>query len=178
MLGRARPPTRRRTVKLLLEADYTETTPWEESWVKDMFLAEPDLGSMVNGVAVHPYGDDPSVPLATKGGWSDATGHWAFRRIDTIREQFLEHGVNLPFWITEEGWSTWEIDETTQARDYEDLITQVAKRPWITALFSYCLREYTAKPTNNESQYGLLKFATWKPKQAYYALQQGFKTLD
>jgi hypothetical protein len=170
------------SVKLLLEADYTDseqvgTTPWETNWIEDMFIAEPNLGSLVNGIAVHPYGDDPSLPLAHTGGWEDANGKWAFQRIDTIREQFLDHGVNLPFWITEEGWSTDEVSEANQAKYYTDLGTQVAARPWIRALFSYTLRETEQKPTNNQSQFGLLNYGTFQPKPAYYTLQSVFKTL-
>ena len=170
------------SVKLLLEADYTDseqvgTKPWETSWIEDMFIAEPNLGSLVNGIAVHPYGDDPSLPLAHTGGWQDANGKWAFQRIDTIREQFLDHGVNLPFWITEEGWSTHEVSEANQAKYYTDLGAQVAARQWIRALFSYTLRETEQNPTNNQSQFGLLAYETLKPKPAYYTLQSAFKTV-
>jgi len=171
------------TVKLLLEADYSEaeqvgTTPMETSWIEDMFIAEPDLGSMVNAVAVHPYGDDPSQPLATNSKWTDAAGNWAFQRIDTIHEEFLAHGVSLPFWITEEGWSTREVTEASQAKYYTDLAAQVAKRPWITALFPYTLRENEAKPVNNQSQFGLLRYWSWEPKPAYYALRGAFSALS
>jgi hypothetical protein len=127
---------------------------------------------------VHPYGDDPSLPLAQPEGWKDANGEWAFQRIDMIHQKFLNHGVNVPFWITEEGWSTWEVSEATQAKDYADLIEQVKLRPWIRALFPYCLREFNEHPTNNQSGYGLLKFGTWQPKQAFYTLQAGLKTLN
>lgn len=171
------------SVKLLLEADYSEaeqtgTSPLETSWIEDMFIAEPNLGSMVNGIAVHPYGDDPSLPLAANSRWTDTAGNWAFQRIDTIREEFLAHGVNLPFWITEEGWSTWEVTEATQAKYYADLAAQVAERPWITALFPYTLRENEAKPINNQSQFGLLRYGSWEPKLAYYALREAFGTLS
>jgi hypothetical protein len=172
------------SVKLLVAADYNDspqtggTTPWETSWIDDMFAAVPNLGQWINGVAVHPYGDDPSLPLAQPEGWKDANGEWAFQRIDMIHQKFLNHGVNVPFWITEEGWSTWEVSEATQAKDYADLIEQVKLRPWIRALFPYCLREFNEHPTNNQSGYGLLKFGTWQPKQAFYTLQAGLKTLN
>lgn len=171
------------SVKLLVAAEYNDspqtggTTPWETSWIDDMFTAVPNLGQWINGVAVHPYGDDPSLPLAEPEGWKDANGEWAFQRIDMIHQKFLDHGVNVPFWITEEGWSTWEVSEATQAKDYSDLIEQIKLRPWIRALFPYCLREFNEKPTNNQSGYGLLKFGTWQPKQAFYTLQAGLKTL-
>ncbi len=171
-------------VKLLIAADYQDSpqtggsSPWQTTWIDDMFTAVPSLGHWIDGVSVHPYGDDPSLPLAQPGGWKDANGEWAFQRIDTIREKFLAHGVNVPFWITEAGQSTWEVSEAVQARYYADLAQQVAARPWVRALFPYCLREFDEKPTNNQSGFGLLKFGSWQPKAAFYALQAGLKELS
>ncbi len=172
------------SVKLLVAADYDDapqaggSTPWQTSWIDDMFTAVPSLGQWINGVAVHPYGDDPSLALAEPEGWKDAHGEWAFQRIDMVRKKFLAHGVNVPFWITEDGWSTWEVSEATQAHDYSDLIEQVKARPWIRALFPFCLREFEEKATNNQPGFGLLKFGTWQPKSAFYTLQAGLKTLS
>ncbi len=172
------------SVKLLVAADYEDapqvggTTPWQTSWIDDMFTAVPSLGQWINGVAVHPYGDDPSLPLAEPEGWKDKNGEWAFQRIDMVRQKFLAHGVNVPFWITEDGWSTWEVSEATQAHDYSDLIEQVKARPWIRALFPFCLREFEEKATNNQPGFGLLKFGTLQPKPAFYTLQAGLKTLS
>jgi hypothetical protein len=172
------------SVKLLVAADYDDspqaggTTPWQTSWIDDMFTAVPSLGEWINGVAVHPYGDDPSLPLAQTNGWKDTSGEWAFQRIDMVRHKFLAHGVNVPFWITEDGWSTWETSEATQAHDYSDLIEQVKDRPWIRALFPFCLREFEEKATNNQPGFGLLKFGTWQPKPAFYTLQAGLTTLS
>jgi hypothetical protein len=171
------------SVKLLVAADYEDapqvggTTPWQTSWIDDMFTAVPSLGQWINGVAVHPYGDDPSLPLAEPEGWKDTNGEWAFQRIDMVRQKFLAHGVDVPFWITEDGWSTWEVSEAAQAHDYSDLIEQVKARPWIRALFPFCLREFEEKATNNQPGFGLLKFGTWQPKSAFYTLQAGLKTL-
>ncbi len=172
------------SVKLLISADYEDSpqaggsSPWETTWIDDMFTAEPDLGQWINGVSTHPYGDDPALPLATAGGWKDANGNWAFQRIDNIRAKFLAHGVNVPFWITEAGWSTYETSEATQAHNYADLITQVKARPWIRALFPYCLREFSPEANDKESEFGLLKYGSWQPKPAFTTLQEGFKTLS
>jgi hypothetical protein len=172
------------SIKLLISADYDDSPqaggsgPWETTWIDDMFTAEPDLGQWINGVSTHPYGDDPSTALAEPGGWNDAAGNLAFQRIDTIREQFLAHGVNVPFWITEVGWSTWESSEAIQAHDYADLIAQVGARPWVKALFPYCLREFTAEPQNRESGYGLLKYGSWQPKAAFTTLREGLASLN
>ncbi len=165
------------SVKVLAAAEYNDSpqtggsTPWETSWVDDMFRAVPDLGSLIDGVSVHPYAGDPLLPIAKPGGWTDTSGQWAFQRIDTIHAEFLAHGVNLPFWITEDGWSTRDVSEATQQKYYGDLVTAIAERPWVRALFPYCLREFQAQPTNDQSEYGLLKFGTWAPKPAFYTLK-------
>jgi polysaccharide biosynthesis protein PslG len=172
------------SAKLLIAAEYNDspqtggTSPWETTWVKDMFTAAPTLGQWIAGVAVHPYGGDPALPLEKAGSWKNIDGEWAFQRIDTIREQFLEHGMNVPFWITEDGWSTDSVSEAAQAQDYLALIEQIAARPWIRAFFPYCLREFSPEATNGESAFGLLKFGTWQPKAAFSVLQAGFKTLS
>jgi hypothetical protein len=172
------------SVKLLIAADYQESAQTggsskeEKTWIDDMFTAAPTLGKWIDGVSVHPYGGDPALPLKEKGGYLDTSGQWGFARIDTIREKFLAHGVNVPFWITEEGWSTWEMSEATQAHYYADLIPQIKQRPWIRALFPFGLREGTAKPTNNQAGFALLKYGTWEPKSAWSVLQAGFKELS
>ncbi len=170
------------SAKFLVAGEYADgeqtggTSQWETAWNTDMFIAEPDLGKWVDGVAVHPYGDDPSLPVTGPGAFRDATGGWSFQRIDSIHEQFTSHGVNVPFWITEVGWSTREMSEAQQAHDYEDLITQVKLRPWVRALFPYCLREFQEHPESNESQTGLLLFGTEQPKLAFYTLEQWYHT--
>ena len=172
------------TAKLLISADYQEaeqtggSSPTEMTWINDMFTAVPTLGKWIDGVSIHPYGADPSTPLAERGGYLDTSGAWAFQRIDTVREKFLAHGVNVPFWITEDGWSTWEESEATVAHDYSDLITQIKARPWIRALFPFGLREDDPHPTNNQPGFGLLKYGTREPKAAWAVLQEGFKTLS
>jgi hypothetical protein len=172
------------SVKLLLAADYSNapqtggSSQWETSWIDDMFTAAPTLGQWVDGVSVHPYGDDPSTPLSQSGSWKDASGQWAFQRIDTIHAKFLAHGVNVPYWITEEGWSTWEVTESTLAKSYSDLVTQVKARPWVRALFPFCLREFSGNPTNNQPGFGLLKFGSWQQKAGVQPLVEGLKTLS
>jgi hypothetical protein len=165
------------SVKLLVAADYMDdvqvgSTKWETSWIDDMFSVEPSLGSWIDGVSVHPYGGNPALPLAKPSGWEDSDKEWAFQRIDMVRAKFLAHGVNVPFWITEAGWSNALVSEAKQAQYYANLLPQVAARPWVRALFPYCLREFAASG-GKESEFGLLKYGSWEPKPAYYALQKG-----
>jgi hypothetical protein len=169
------------SVKLLVAADYqddvqTGSSPYETSWIDDMFKAAPSLGRLIDGISVHPYGGDPALPLAKAGGWEDTAKEWAFQRIDMVRSKFLAHGVNVPFWITEAGWSNAVVSQSTQAAYYTDLIPQVAARPWIRALFPYCLREFEASG-GKESEFGLLKYGSWSPKPAFFALQKALGSL-
>jgi len=172
------------SARFLIDGEYSGapqtggSTPWETSWIDDMFTAEPNLSQSFNAVSVHPYGDDPALPLAQSGGFEDQNGRLAFQRIDTIREKFLAHGVNVPFWITEVGWSTWEVSEATQASDYAELITQVKARPWVKALFPFCLREFSGEPTNNQPGFGLLDYGSWQPKAAFTTLEQGLASIE
>ncbi len=172
------------SVKLLVAADdqgqpqVGGITGSETSWVDSMFAGAPTLGKWIDGVSVHPYGGDPALPLAEVGGFRDTSGQWAFSRIDTIRSQFLAHGVNVPFWITEEGWSTWDMSEETVAHNYADLFPAIRSRPWVRALFPFGLREGTERPTNDQSGYGLLKFGTWQPKSSWSVIQAGFETFN
>lgn len=171
------------SVKVLIAAENGDTgaagnqSGWWTTSVDDYFAAVPDLGKWIDGVAVHPYGDDPALGLTQPGGWRDASGGWSFQRIDSIRQSFLNHGVNVPFWITEVGWSSYDVSEATQASDYQHLISQVAQRPWVRALFTFCLREFDDPPTE-ESQYGLLRYGTWQPKPAFTGLQTGLASLS
>ncbi len=171
------------SVDMLVAAEYTDapqtggTSPWETTWVNDMFLAAPELGKYIAGVAVHPYGGDPALPLLEPGSWKNIDGEWAFQRVDTIRAQFLEHGVNVPFWVTEVGWSTAKVSEAEQAADYAALFEAIRERPWIRALFPYCLREFSPEAGNEESAFGLLKFGSWEPKAAFSVVQKGFANL-
>ena len=172
------------SVKLLVAADYQESaqtggsSTHQTSWIDDMFTAAPTLGGWIDGVSVHPYGGDPATPLKETGGYLDASGVWGFQRIDTIHSKFLAHGVDVPFWITEEGWSTWDNSEETITHRYADLFPQIKLRPWIRALFPFGLREGTEHPTNDQAGYGLLRFGSWQPKPFWNVIQEGFKTLS
>ena len=170
------------SVRVLMAAEDGDTPAagggWWSSSVDDYFHAVPDLGRWIDGVAVHPYGDDPALGLAAAGGWKDAQGGWSFARIDSIRASFLAHGVDVPFWITEVGVSTADVSPAAQAQYYADLIPAVRARPWVRALFPYCLREFNAHPTDDQPGFGLESYGSWAPKPAYDTLQQGLTTLQ
>ena len=172
------------SVKVLMYADYEDSpeangsSRWQTTMIDDFFSAVPDLGRWIDGIAVHPYSGDPARPLADSGsGWTDVTGNWAFARVDQIRKKFLTHGADLPVWITEVGWSTYTYSPAKQAHFYLDLITAVERRPWIRAMFAYCLREW-GNNSNDQSGYGLLTYPSWQPKPAYEQLKAGFRVLS
>jgi hypothetical protein len=60
--GKAAAPS----AKFLIAADYQDSpqtggsSPWQTTWIDDMFTAAPTLGEWIDGVSVHPYGDDPA----------------------------------------------------------------------------------------------------------------------
>ncbi len=173
------------SVKVLIYADYEDapqtggSSPWQTTAIDDYFAAVPDLANWIDGVAVHPYGDDPAMGLANAAtGWTDSNGSWSFARVDQIHSKFLAHGANVPIWITEVGESSYNHTLAQQGTYYHDLIPAVQQRPWIRALFTYCLREWTSTPTNDQSGYGLLTYPNWTPKPAYNELKAGFATLS
>ena len=57
-------------------------------------------------------------------------------------------------------------------------MVQIKARPWVRALFPFCLREFNPTPTNNQPGFGLLKFGTWQAKAGALPLQEGLKALS
>ena len=67
--------------------------------------------------------------------------------------------------------------EAAQTRYYAELVTQVNARPWVRALFPFCLREFSGEPTNDQPGYGLLSYGSWQPKPAFTVLEEGLTTI-
>ncbi len=155
--------------RLLIAAD-TAPTEGGSNWIDAMFSAVPDIGQYVDGISVHPYGADPSIPTSQS--------NWSFQRVDDIRAKFLAHGVDKPEWITEVGWSTYSVSEVQQASYYADLFTQIRSRlSFIRAVFPYCLREFSNNYSTNQPQFGLEHFGSWTPKPALGVVQSAYSTL-
>ncbi len=154
---------------LLIAAD-TAPTEGGSDWINEMFSAVPSIGQYIDGISVHPYGVDPSIPTSQS--------NWSFQRVDDIRSAFLAHGVDKPEWITEVGWSTYSISEAQQASYYADLFTQIRSRlSFIRAVFPYCLREFSNNYSTNQPQFGLEHFGSWTPKPALGVVQNAYSTL-
>jgi hypothetical protein len=156
-------------VKLLVSADWTN---WgsRSQWIDGIFRGAPDAGRYIDGISVHPYGPDPDITVAQD--WQ------SFQRIDGLRQEFLDHGVDKPLWITEIGWALQEVTEAEQVRNYEHLFKQVhARRAWIQGLFAYGLRD--TGDGKRDSSFGLLyqRDGVWTERPAASALRAGFGTL-
>jgi hypothetical protein len=169
---RARP-----SAKFLMAADVTGET---ESgaltpWLAPMYRAVPDLNRYFDGVAVHPY-SAPRGPLTFNRG-HDA--RFEFRRIETLRHDFVSRGARKPFWITELGWSTCpaspeNCNSESQQATYLRQAFQKVKRsyPWVRALFVYNYRDSTTvtDPTDKERWFGLIR-RDGTPKPAWNVLR-------
>jgi hypothetical protein len=140
-------------------------------WTDEMFQSVPDLGSYIDAISVHPYGNvDPSTAVAAN--------RMSFQRIDSIRQTFLNHGVDRPEWITEIGWSTWDVSEQQQADYYTHMFNEVHSRlSFVRAVFPFCLREFSGTPTNDQPQFGLERYGSWAHKPAWQSVQTGFAGL-
>ncbi len=86
--------------------DANGTWQW---WIDALYQAVPDLNNYFNGVAVHDYGNSFNALTPMVAGQAYAN-YGDVQRIDDIRQQFLDHGANKSFWITEAGWSTCTTD--------------------------------------------------------------------
>jgi polysaccharide biosynthesis protein PslG len=142
-------------------------------WIADMFAAVPDLGRVVDGIAVHPY--TLGSPLsATSQARND------FRRLDQVRVEVQERsGRALPVWITEVGWSTCTlrpecVSEATQARYLTELfaLLQRSYRGRVAAAYVYQWHSlHHSPPGDREGFFGLLR-ENGSRKAAWHALRR------
>ena len=146
-------------------------------WVDALYQAVPDLNNYFDGVAVHPYGTDlTNVSAATPG--QAYNGYDQLRRIEVIRQQFINHGASAkPFWITEIGWPTNCSDSsrcTSLAGQAANLTTvfNYATTIWkdfVQGVFVYDYTDCGTDSSNSENDYGLDYFnGTPKPALAVF----------
>ncbi|MGA2924503.1 MAG: hypothetical protein ABSG43_00705 [Solirubrobacteraceae bacterium] len=132
-------------------------------WVDALYQAVPDLNKYFNGIAVHPYGDDlTNVTYPTPG--QAYNGYEQVRRIETIRQEFVDHGAaSKPLWITEIGWPTCTSGSdrcTTPAGQAANLSTvfNYVHTTWASytqAIFVYSYDDCGTDSSNPEDDYGL-----------------------
>jgi hypothetical protein len=139
------------------------------SWLGAMLAAQPNLGSFVDGIAVHPYPQQHD-PFYEPGSGVSASLHNSKR----IYEAWSKQNINKPVWITEAGYSACMEDATRCVPGETQSAREEVKANWLTGLFEqiqtteygfvhamyiYNLREWTPQsaPTNDhEEWYGIL----------------------
>jgi hypothetical protein len=147
-------------------------------WVDALYQAVPDLNNYFDGVAIHPYGSDTTTLNPIIPGQPYANyGH--VRRAEDIHQQFINHGANKPFWITEAGASSCtqtSIDCVTEAGQAAYLTTLFGYvhnswSTWVQAAFIYRYQD-GANPSTVQDGYGLTHLdGTAKPALSVFKTQ-------
>jgi hypothetical protein len=162
--GRAADPSAR----FLLEATFKSFSG--QNFVDAMYAAVPDLNAHFDGVAIHPYGVDPT----------SASGQFR-RTMEDVRARFVAHGAaDKPFWLTEVGWATcpgtdsYCVTEARQAQLLTDefRLFRTTYASYVRGVILYQFNDhYTSTPNPNDSQdwYGLTRRDDSR-KPAYDAL--------
>ena len=130
------------------------------NWAEDLFAADPGLGALLAGVAVHPYAPvSPALPADP--------AQLRFARIDDVLAIVRRHGVTgpRPLWITELGWSTCPsrppcvslADQATFWRQALERIDRPPLRGAVGAVFAFNLRNLRRSgPGDPQGDYGLI----------------------
>ena len=143
-----------------METEYHDDAGTPRNWAQDVFAADPGLGKLLGGVAVHPY---------SQVGPADRSGprRSQFARIEDILTTIRRNKVTTraPLWITELGWSTCSarpacVDRDDQRRYWADalrLTREGTLRPAVGGLFVYSLHDLgAAEPDDPLGSFGLL----------------------
>jgi hypothetical protein len=138
----------------------------DTKWIDTLYQRIPDLNSLVDAFADHPYwyGHNPG----------EGTAAGPFGRIEELRERMNELGANdKAIWITEYGESTAGcgeecVSESTQADHLSEMIDAAASRSdWgIKMLLLYQLRDRGTSSGERELQFGLVR-QDGSPKPAF-----------
>ncbi len=146
-------------------------------WVDALYQAVPDLNNYFDGVAVHPYGNDLTGNDALVPGQA-YNGYDQIRRIETIRQQFINHSAgDKPFWITEIGWPVCISGSdrcTTLAGQAANLTTvfndvHTIWKSFVQGVFVYDYTDCGTDSSDPENDYGLAyNDGTPKPSLAVF----------
>lgn len=138
--------------RFLLEADtyFLGDPSVSDRWLDRLDRALPGLLDRADGVAAHPYSDDPAVSL-------DA--------LDQLRAQLIRRGHDLPVWVTEIGWSTCPqasegcVAEARQAANLTAFLTGMRTRPVAAfpAVFVYSMHDLRGPAASREDFFGALR---------------------
>lgn len=149
----------------------------DTSWIDTLYARIPNLNSMVDAFADHPYwyGHDPA----------EGTAAGPFARISVLRERMNEKGANTKaIWITEYGESTGGcseecVSEAAQAAHLSTMINGVATNAtWgVRMLLLYQLRDRGTSSGQRELQFGLLR-QDGSPKPAHGVVKGALAQFD
>jgi hypothetical protein len=138
----------------------------DSSWVDTLYDDIPDLNSLIDSFALHPYwyGHDPAEPGPAG----------SFARIDTLRRAMDAHGAeSKPIQISEYGQSTALcgeecVSEEHQAADLGAMVDAVASNHgWKVEFLSvFQLLDRATDSEERELQFGILR-EDGSPKPAY-----------
>jgi hypothetical protein len=146
----------------------------DTSWVDGLYEHIPDLNSLVDGFALHPYwyGHPPDEPGPAG----------PLERIETLREAIDSHGgESIPIQITEYGQSTAAcgeecVSEEEQAADLAAMIDGVTSNPdWKVEMLSiFQLIDRGTDTEERELQFGLLR-EDGSPKPSYEGVRDAMQ---
>lgn len=147
----------------------------DTSWVDGLYEHSPDLNSLVDAFALHPYwyGHPPDEPGPAG----------SFERIETLREAIDSHGgESIPIQITEYGQSTAAcgeecVSEDEQAADLAAMIDAVTSNPdWKVEMLSiFQLIDRGTDTGERELQFGLLR-EDGSPKPSYDVVRDAMQS--
>jgi hypothetical protein len=147
----------------------------DTSWVDGLYEVSPDLNSLVDAFALHPYwyGHPPDEPGPAG----------PFERIETLREAMDSHGgESISIQITEYGQSTAAcgeecVSEEDQAADLAAMIDAVSSNPdWKVEMLSvFQLIDRGTDTGERELHFGLLR-EDGSPKPSYEIVRDAMQS--
>ncbi|MBV9194659.1 MAG: cellulase family glycosylhydrolase [Solirubrobacterales bacterium] len=132
-----------------------------DDWIGEMYAAVPDLSRYFDGVALHPYGGNPTSPTPGAQPYAEPAA-----QVQQAHSDLIAHGDgDKPLWVTEIGWSTCSggtncVTEAQQASYLRTFLTlsRTSWRSYLRAVMVYALRDFApARVDNREAWFGLIR---------------------
>lgn len=127
--------------------------------------------------SIHPYSDDRS-PLDE--GHPDWVRGSFIKGVPAVRSLMVKRGDAKPLWLTEFGWSTanvrnssgWlnGVNEQTQAAFTVEAMHQIHRWKYVDVAIYFKLIDTSANASDTVANFGLLRY-NGSPKPAYYAFK-------
>jgi hypothetical protein len=142
-------------------------------WIRALLAADPTIDTVVNGYSMHPY---PNV--RSHSPYDETTAKYEYSRVQLAHDDVLFMGKrNLPWWITEIGWSNGNtgtsapfyargVSESTSATYTEGaLVRAVQEWPYVKRVYVQTYEKSTGIATDFWGNAGLLR-SDGSPKPA------------